>query len=119
MHLVGELLDQMSELRPGQAGEIARVRTGTTTRRQPGHRRLAPTLLPATAADELAGVSVLASDRVEDVGDALAQRLRVDAVLLVECNLLVPPSVRLVDRATHRRRDLVGVHVHLPGHVAR
>src|SRR5437763_576019 len=69
------------------------------------------------AADQLLGVGVLADDLVQDVSDPLAQRLRVDAVGLVVGDLLGPPPAGLLDRPLHRRRDLVGVHVHLAGHV--
>src|SRR5260221_720962 len=59
------------------------------------------------------GVGVLAGELVRDVGDPLAQRLRIDALLKVKSDLLGAAPVRLVDRLAHRRRDLVGVHVHL------
>ena len=55
----------------------------------------------------------------DDVVDLLAQRLRVDAALLVVRDLLLPAAVGLVDGLLHRRGDLVGVHVDLAGDVAR
>jgi hypothetical protein len=64
------------------------------------------------------GGLVLAGQHLGDVGDLLAQRCRVDAVGLVEGDLLVAAPVGLVDRGLHRGRDLVGVHVHLAGDVA-
>src|ERR1700761_1009020 len=60
----------------------------------------------------------LAIDLVEDVGDLLAQRLRVDAVCLVVGDLLRPPALGLVDRLFHRIGDRVRIHVHFTGDVA-
>ena len=83
MHLIGELLDQVGEVSRGHPGEILGVPADITgcPRRQPGDRRFAARLLPATPADEHLSVSVLARDRVEDVGDLLAEWLRVEATL--------------------------------------
>src|SRR6185312_8957112 len=60
----------------------------------------------------------LAVNLVEDVGDLLAQRLRVKAVLLVVGDLLGAATLGLVDGLAHRLGDVVGVHVHLTRHVA-
>ena len=56
---------------------------------------------------------------VVDVADALDDRLRHDAVLLVVFLLDLPPAVRLVDRDLHRFGDAVGVHDDLAADVAR
>src|SRR5690606_25506981 len=64
------------------------------------------------------GVLGLAVHLIEDVGDLLAQRLRIDAVLLVVGDLFGPAPFGLVDGLAHRVGDVVGVHVHLAGHVA-
>src|SRR4051794_2096760 len=104
-HLVVEILDQRRQLGPRHAGPRRRraARVGRTLGRAAlaaaagfRHRRLAPAHLPAAADDrptravpELTGrVLRLAVDVVEDVGDLLAQRLRVDAPLLVVSHLL-------------------------------
>src|SRR5690606_672821 len=85
---------------------------------QTGHGGLA-TALAATAAEDLLGVGVLPDDLVEDVGDLLAQRARIDAVLGVVGDLLGPAAVGLVDGPSHGGGDGVGVHVDLAGDVAR
>src|SRR5512133_1125726 len=54
-----------------------------------------------------------------DVADALDDRRRRDAVLLVVGDLDRPAAGRLVNRRAHRRRLLVGVHEHGPLDVAR
>src|SRR5258708_7866386 len=84
-----------------------------------GAGRVAAAGLGSGAAGKLPGVRVLAGQLVEDVGDALAQRLRVEAALGVVGDLLGAAPVRLVDRPLHRGGDLVGVHVHLAGYVPR
>ena len=117
MHLVGQLLDQVGEVGGGQLRQ-PRTGAGLAARAHPRHRRLASGLLAARAPEQLGGVGVLAVDQVGDVGDLLAQRHRVDTALGVVRHLLGPAPVRLVDRLRHRRRDLVGVHVHLARHVA-
>ena len=83
VHLVGELLDQVGQVRRA-ASRRARPRARPTLaapRRQARHRRLAAGLLAPAATEQLLGVGVLAGEQVGDVGDLLAQRLRVDAVL--------------------------------------
>src|SRR5215203_311242 len=55
---------------------------------------------------------------VADVGDALLDRGRRDAVLLVVGDLDGAAAVRLADGGAHRRRLLVGVHDHLAADVA-
>src|SRR5215831_8222815 len=112
MHLVGELPDQRDQVAPGLAAAFG-SRTGRTgragrgrlarPRRKPRHRRLAPALLAPPTAEELLGVGVLPDQLVEDVGDPLAQRRRVDAVLAVVGDLLLAPPVRLVDGPLHGR----------------
>src|SRR4051794_13311140 len=82
-----------------------------------GHGCLPAGLGPPTAADQL--LLIASHDVVEDVRDALADRLWVDAALGVEGDLPVPPPVRLIDGLRHRGRDRVGVYVHLTGHVSR
>ena len=64
-------------------------------------------------------VALAQADHLEDVGDLLAHRLRVDAVLLVVRELLLAPAHRLGDRVAHRVGHLVGVHDHLAVDVAR
>ena len=54
----------------------------------------------------------LEREEVGHVGDALADRLRRDAVLLVVGDLDGAAAVGLVDRLPHGRRLLVGVHDH-------
>ena len=54
----------------------------------------------------------------EDVGDRLADGLRVDAVLDVVGLLQAPAAVGLGDGPLHRVGDLVGVHDHLAVDVA-
>ncbi len=80
----------------------------------------APPAGHAAPGADLDGVGVvgLTVDLVEDVGDLLAQRLRVDAVGLVVGDLLGPAPLGLVDGLLHRLGDGVGVHVHLAGDVA-
>ena len=76
--------------------------------------------VPTGAADlHRFGVVGFAVHLVEDVGDLLAQRLRVDAVLFVVGDLFGATTLGLVDRFLHRVGDPVGVHVHLAGDVAR
>ena len=60
----------------------------------------------------------LEREEVAHVGDALADGLRRDAVLLVVGDLDRPAAVGLVDRLLHGRRLLVGVHDHAALHVA-
>src|SRR5580693_3357799 len=120
VHLLGELLDQLDQVVASRAtalaGQVlAHPGTGGPGRgaspgRQSRYRRLAPALLPPGTPDELVGVGVLADQLVQDVGDLLAQRLRVDAVLGVVGDLLFPAASGLLDRVLHGRGDLVRVH---------
>src|SRR5690606_39804418 len=54
-----------------------------------------------------------------DVLHCLLDRLRLDAVRLVESNLLRASPVRLVDCPLHRSGDSIGVQDRLPLHIAR
>src|SRR5579875_4106310 len=125
VHLIGELLYERRQIPARRAlSSVRRVAAARAARRRPrprgkpGNRRLAPGLL-APAADQLLGVRVLTDDLVQDVGNALAQRLGVHAVGGVVRDLLLTPAVGLVDRVPHGRRDLVRVHVDLTGDVTR
>src|SRR5579875_301074 len=69
--------------------------------RQTGHRALAPALLPAAATQQFRGVGVLPDELVQDVGDPLTQRLRIDTTLGVVGDLLLTPPVRLLDGPLH------------------
>src|ERR1700726_1455510 len=78
VHLVTELADQRHEVAPGLApGTRRRLACPLGGRAgaggQAGDRGLAAGLLTPAAADQLLGVGVLPDDRVEDVGDLLAQ----------------------------------------------
>src|SRR6516225_3664770 len=125
VHLVGELLDERHQVAacraPGRRGFADRPARATGGGAGPGgqagDRRLAPGLLAAGAADQLLGIGVLADDLVQDVRDALAQRLRVDAIGDVVGDLLVAAPVGLLDGPPHGRRDLVRVHVNFAGDV--
>src|SRR5581483_11585400 len=117
-HLIGELLDEIGEL---GAGHVAGVAAGHDARARPptlAGGPLAPGRIPPRPAD-LHLVLHLAVHLVEDVGDLLAQRARVEAVLGVVSLLLGPPPIGLVDRRPHGLGDRVGVHVDLAGHVPR
>src|SRR6266536_2592763 len=81
----------------------------------PADRRLPPAA-PAAAARRGRGAALaraaarrrallLAAQRLDDVGDPLAHRLRVDAVGLVVLDLELAAPVGLADGAAHRRRD--------------
>src|ERR1700678_4278012 len=116
VHLVGQLLDDRDQVAAGRGADSYPAPgsgRGLVPRGQSRHRGLAAGLLPPAPAEQLLGVGVLAVDLIEDVGDPLAQRLRVDAAGDVVGDLLLPAPVGLVDRALHRRGDLVRVHVHL------
>ena len=63
-------------------------------------------------------VAVAEPDHLEDVGDLLADGLRVDAVFLVVFDLTLAPPVGLADRVAHRVGDAVGVHHDLTVDVA-
>src|SRR3954454_7983301 len=118
MHLVLQLLDEQRQIVPRKPGELRSMLTGRLALAgHPWHRGLAARLGAAAAADQL--LLVTTHDVVEDVGDLLAQRLRIDAVGLVVGHLLLSPAVGLLDRLLHGRGDGVGVHVHLAGDVAR
>ena len=110
VHLVLQRLDQ-----PARARRAARRRGRTPpsavrdrVRRGPGGRARATPSSPSAA-----------SHHLEDVGDLLADGLRVDAVLGVVLELLLAPAVGLRDRVPHRVGHLVGVHDHLAVDVAR
>src|SRR4051794_19467341 len=82
VHLVLKLLDEQREVVAGQAGELGGVLAGgLRLRRHARDGSLAARLTASAAADQL--LLVAADDVVEDVGDLLAQWLRVDAVGLV------------------------------------
>ena len=82
------MLDGVAALEDAGADRPARLALGPTAARR----------VAARAADlDWLGVVGLAVHLVEDVGDLLAQRLRVDAVLLVVGDLLGPPALGLVD----------------------
>ena len=100
----------------GARGNLRRgCRTGLRTR---AHR--AGTLLAAlTQLQKLAGVLFLAGENIRNIGNLLTQRLRVNAVLTVVRLLNLAAAVRLINRHAHRIRNLIGVHVHLTGHVTR
>jgi hypothetical protein len=68
--------------------------------------------------EELGRVGAFAGECLGDVGDLLAQRLRVDAVLGVVGDLLLATAVGFFDGALHAVRDAIGVHVHLTRHVS-
>ena len=104
MHEGRELLDERHEVAAALVpGPLAHAR---------------PLLLAVSTLQELGGVDVLAGEHVGDVRDLLAQRLRVDPVLLVEGDLLGAPAVGLVDGLAHIGADRVGVHVDFAGDVA-
>ncbi len=115
MHLVRQLLDEHGQLRARHPGQLLRVAAGAGRGAHARHGRLAAGLLSPSPADEL---RVVPHDVVEDVGDPLAQRLRVEPALEVVGDLLGAPAAGLVDRLGHGGRDRVGVHVHLSRHVA-
>src|SRR5215213_5231942 len=75
--------------------------------------------LPAPAAAPPGDGRRLEREELGYVGDALDDRLRRDAVLLVVAELDVAATVRLVDGALDRLRQLVGVHDNLAVHVSR
>ena len=110
--------------RAGMPGEVGGVLRRSSTCDSAGHRLPWPCpprgpwprCLPGL--EQLLGVLVLAGEHLGDVGDLLAQRLRVEAALGVVGDLLLAATVGLVDRRLHRRGDLVGVHDDLAGHVA-
>ena len=68
---------------------------------------------------ERGNVRRLEREELGDVADALQDRLRRDAVLLVVGELDRAPAVRLVERLLDRLGLLVGVHEHLAVDVAR
>src|SRR5579872_887290 len=78
-----------------------------------------PLDLLAAAAARRRDVRLLEREELRDVADALDDRLRRDAVLLVVRELLRATAVRLVERTFDRFRQLVGVHDHLAVDVAR
>src|ERR1700722_18050580 len=124
VHLLAQLADERHQvaarLAPGTRRRLAGALGGCPgAGGQTGDRGLAAGLLTAAAADQFLGVGVLADDRVEDVGDLLAQRLRVDALGRVVGDLLLAPPVGLVDGVLHGRRYLVRVHVDLARDVPR
>src|SRR5690625_1839887 len=109
-HLRVELLDEVREVARGRGSQPFPHR-GAGGLPLPGAR---PLVRPAVAAlEELGGVDGLPGEHVGDVGDPLAQRRRVDAVLLVVRQLLGPAAVGLLDRLRHRVGHGVGIHVHL------
>src|SRR5215469_4026584 len=119
MHLVSQLGNQRGQVGTRRAAALVGGTGGRPRpRRHARDRSLAATLLATRAAEQLLGVRVLPSELVQDVGDPLAQWLRVDAVLLVVGDLPVAAPVGLVDGALHGRRYLVGIHVYLARHVA-
>src|SRR5690349_7282867 len=71
LHLVGELADEVSQLRCREVLELTL------------------TLLGIGDLHELLGVGILPGEQVGDVADLLPQRRRIDAVLSVVCQLLV------------------------------
>ena len=73
---------------------------------------------PVTAGQQIGSVDVLTGEHVGDVGDLLAQRLGIDAVLGVVGQLLGAAALSLLDGLGHGRGDGVGVHVDLAGDVA-
>src|SRR5438105_5104081 len=79
LHLVGEALDETPKL---VAGQVEPFRHG-----RPAASAATP---PAAATRRGRAVAVVAhADHLEDVGDLLTHGLRVDAVLLVVCELLL------------------------------
>src|SRR5215217_2400896 len=72
-----------------------------------------PLHLGAAAPPFRGDVRLLEHQELRDIGDALDDRLRNDAVLLVVRELLHTAAVRLVERALDRLRQLVRVHDHL------
>src|ERR671913_1178837 len=121
VHLRGELLDE-----PGEVARRHRLRTARSEG-DVGHCSSPPAATAVTLAaglgpprtEQLPCVEVLALEHVGDVGDPLPQWLWVHPVREVVGDLLLPPALGLLDRPGHRRGDLVGIHVHLAGHVAR
>src|SRR3954471_17242210 len=74
---------------------------------------------PAVAAAAPLRRLALGLEELGDVADALDDRRRRDAVLLVVRHLDGAAAVGLLDRRAHRRRLLVGVHEHRALDVAR
>src|SRR5581483_3100149 len=108
VHLVLQRLDETPQLGRRQVAELVAapfvalaLHAATTV--ASGRRRLAVTLGPEVG---------------EDVGDGLADRLRIDAVLGVVRLLQPAAAVRLGQRTLHRVGDVVGVHDHLAVDVA-
>src|SRR5690606_21778970 len=111
-HLVGQLLDEVGQFGARHAlGVAAGDDAGADRGRGPtglARGALAAGLgAPGTADRDLLALLGLAVDLVEDVGDLLAQRLRVDAVGLVVGDLLRAAAVGLVDGVLHRLGDRV------------
>ena len=116
VHLLGELVDELDEVvlcRPGEL--LAHGGLGGVLASGP-HRGVL--MAPVATGQEVGGIDVLAGEHVGDVGDLLAQRLRVDAVLGVVGQLLGAAALSLLDGLSHGRGDGVGVHVDLAGDVA-
>ena len=61
-------------------------------------RRRATRLRPSASREQRRGIRALPRQRLGDVADALAERLRVDAALQVVRDLLLAAAVGLVDR---------------------
>ena len=86
VHLVGEALDQPPELVTRKIEAISLGRRA----------RPAPTAAAPSGATAARFVVVGAhADHLEDVGDLLAHRLRIDAVFEVVCDLLLAAAHRL------------------------
>src|SRR5690606_27172382 len=67
---------------------------------------------------QLGRVGLLAGELIGDVGDLLAQGLRVNAVFAVVGELDVAATVGFFERALHRIGDAIGIHVYLARHVS-
>ena len=115
-HLRGEFFDEVGQLRFGTRTEAVRAPGAYRA----GFAALLHALLLAVAAFEQGlGVHLFSGEHVSHVGDLLAQGLRVDAVLLVVCDLNLAATHCLGDGLVHRVGDVVGIHVDLAGDVSR
>src|SRR5690606_20642894 len=96
-HLRVEVGDERLEFGRTLRGEAlaSQVRRGSATASTVGSR---------TTGEKFRRVGLFPGEHFGDVGDALAQRLRIDAVLEVVGDLLLAAAVRLVDRVRHRVR---------------